>query len=896
MKLVSIEMIGFGKWTNKTFQFSEGNQLIFGENETGKSTIYQFIQAIFFGFPTKSKRNKDYQPKDGVIYGGSVYLFHPTYGNVRVERFKGKNKGQAKVYYQQQVYGEKFLEQMLHPLTKELFQSVFTFQAEQLNDLNKLQEDELQTLLLSLGISGSQQLLAARERYTKKAQNIYKGKGTQPPLNQKLLEFEALEQKINDKKQQENQFSGVLDQLSMIEQELKKKQQERNQLKEKVHISEQQVMNIPLYEELQRINDHASELDKYAIEAVQHKELLAIYQKYQFLSEEMSRLTHQLIKDSDNSNESQLYQYYLKEDEIRELVNQRYEIEKLANELDWENQALIKNKQEMRGLEAKWDWSEEQAPELFLADDKIQELSNQSIQYTLDIQKIEQEINTLDEEINQQTDLEKAQSVNRNDGSKTKKGIKKVNMYLLVFAVVFFIGSFFLNGFLRYMGIGLGIIISGLGLLPLFFSAEKMVKQDGKHSEKKAETLDFLVEKKIELEHKKKDLIQQEYVFNQNLEADFKKAGFGRMNRVDLLVNHRNDFNHYQMLRNVTQDLIPKIDSNRLLLNDYEILMERYVNKLGISDCTVQEQIQKMSAFVDQMESLRFKQNYEEDAYLNQQIRDIKHKKEQLTHGSKSLLQAFNIRSIEQIPIIMKKYQDAKQQKKRLQELKTVLGTLYAGVNDVAEIYQKNEILMEQMKKLDLEIQTLQSKEQKLLYTKQQMMIDGTLDELYQRRELLKNQIEELATKWTSHLLASNIIIDLLTELSDNQLPMLLAKASRYFCILTQEKYTALQLYEGQLIAICPNQSFFSLQDLSTGTKDQLIMALRFGFLSLYENRMICPIIIDDGWLYYDSVRKKILAEILKTFANKQQIICFSSDKEMLQYYKELNQPIMKLT
>lgn len=896
MKLVSIEMIGFGKWTNKTFQFSEGNQLIFGENETGKSTIYQFIQAIFFGFPTKSKRKKDYQPKDGLIYGGNVYFFHPTYGNVRVERFKGKNKGQAKVYYQQQVHDEKFLEHMLHPLTKELFQSVFTFQAEQLNDLNKLQEEELQTLLLSLGISGSKQLLAARERYTKQAQSLYKGKGTQPPLNQKLLAFEELEQKINDKKQQENQFRDVLYQSKMLSKELAEKQQERNQLKEKVHISEQQVMNLSLYEELQRIDSRASELDNYTMGAVQHKELLAIHQKNQFLAEEMGRLTHQLIKDSDNSNESQWYQYYLKEDEMKELVNQRYEIEKLANELDWANQSVLKNKQEMRGLQAKWDWSEEQAPQLFLSEDKIQELSNQSIQYTLSIQKIEQELHLLDEEIAQQNELGTVNPTHRKGGQKTKGERKQANIYLLVLAVLLFIGSFFFNDILQYIGLGLGAMTAVLGVLPLFFLTPKIAQQNNKHLEKNETSLDSFIEKKIELEHRKKDLIQQEYVFNQNLEADFKKAGFGRMNRVDLFVNHRNDFNHYQMLKERNQELMPKIATNRLLLNDYEVLMERHTSKLGLNDCTIQEKIQKMSAFVDRMESLRLKQDYQENAYLNQQIRDIKYKKEQLANSSRSLLQSFDIRSMEQIPVIMKKYREAEQQKKRLQELKTVLGTLYEGVPNVAGVHQKNERLMQQMKQLNLEIQTLQAKEQKLLYTKQQMMTDGTLDELYQRRELLKNQIEELATKWSSHLLASNIIIDMLTELSDNQLPMLLAKASRYFRILTQENYVGLQLYEGQLVAICPNQSFFSLHDLSTGTKDQLIMALRFGFLSLYENRMICPIIIDDGWLYYDSIRKKLLAELLETFANKQQVICFSSDKEMLKYYKELNQPIIELT
>ena len=48
MKILRIEIAAFGKWRQKSFDFYSGNQLIYGGNEAGKSTIYQFIQAILF--------------------------------------------------------------------------------------------------------------------------------------------------------------------------------------------------------------------------------------------------------------------------------------------------------------------------------------------------------------------------------------------------------------------------------------------------------------------------------------------------------------------------------------------------------------------------------------------------------------------------------------------------------------------------------------------------------------------------------------------------------------------------------------------------------------------------------------------------------------------------------
>lgn len=63
MRILRIEIAAFGKWRQKTFDFISGNQLIYGENEAGKSTIYQFIQAVLFGFPSKGKKKKTIRRK-----------------------------------------------------------------------------------------------------------------------------------------------------------------------------------------------------------------------------------------------------------------------------------------------------------------------------------------------------------------------------------------------------------------------------------------------------------------------------------------------------------------------------------------------------------------------------------------------------------------------------------------------------------------------------------------------------------------------------------------------------------------------------------------------------------------------------------------------------------------
>lgn len=58
MQLLRAEITGFGKYRNKTIDFTAGNQLFYGANEAGKSTLYQFIMAMLFGFLLKEDGNE----------------------------------------------------------------------------------------------------------------------------------------------------------------------------------------------------------------------------------------------------------------------------------------------------------------------------------------------------------------------------------------------------------------------------------------------------------------------------------------------------------------------------------------------------------------------------------------------------------------------------------------------------------------------------------------------------------------------------------------------------------------------------------------------------------------------------------------------------------------------
>ena len=122
MKLLAVEIVGFGKWQQQKITFESGNQLLYGANEVGKSTLYQFIQAMLFGFPTKGKRNA-ITPKNGGSYGGRLWLAHPVFGEVQVERFKEKIKGKQSFIINNK-WGMKNLTANVTSANEKLFQEV----------------------------------------------------------------------------------------------------------------------------------------------------------------------------------------------------------------------------------------------------------------------------------------------------------------------------------------------------------------------------------------------------------------------------------------------------------------------------------------------------------------------------------------------------------------------------------------------------------------------------------------------------------------------------------------------------------------------------------------------------------------------------------------------------
>ena len=97
MIIKKINIIAFGGLKNKVLELNEGINIIYGENEAGKSTIQSFIKVWLYGFSSyrgKDYRNNErlrYSPINGDKISGELYIEHKNKEYI-IKRVFGKTK------------------------------------------------------------------------------------------------------------------------------------------------------------------------------------------------------------------------------------------------------------------------------------------------------------------------------------------------------------------------------------------------------------------------------------------------------------------------------------------------------------------------------------------------------------------------------------------------------------------------------------------------------------------------------------------------------------------------------------------------------------------------------------------------------------------------------------
>ncbi|MEW9051339.1 MAG: AAA family ATPase [Neobacillus sp.] len=236
MKIVELHIYGFGQLNNFTIKNLADFQVFFGENEAGKSTIMAFIHAVFFGFPTKQQSAElRYEPKHDTKYGGKIRIHHNELGIVTIERIKGKAAGDVTVSLEDGTVGdEELLSRVLSKIDKTLFQAIFSFNLQGLQNIHQMKGEELGKFLFSAGTLGTDKLMSAESELQRELENRFKPNGKKPALNEKLKSLHELNSELKKAAAKNQQYETLVSDRNKLLQEMERIHSQLIQTKDKL--------------------------------------------------------------------------------------------------------------------------------------------------------------------------------------------------------------------------------------------------------------------------------------------------------------------------------------------------------------------------------------------------------------------------------------------------------------------------------------------------------------------------------------------------------------------------------------------------------------------------------------------------------------------------------------
>lgn len=213
MIITSLKISAFGKFINKTINFSDGLNIIYGENEAGKSTTHAFIKAMLFGFDKKKNKvstdsYQKYYPWDSQNkYGGSLTFI---YANCTYEIEREFSITEPKLEIRNLSEGgitvddpDLFLNKVLHNISRDTFDN--TISVRQLKSAqNSSMIDELHQIISNLNTSGDMSIdtLYALNLLSHKKEKLQQSKDKEATIiyNRQLGNIRNLEKELSNQK------------------------------------------------------------------------------------------------------------------------------------------------------------------------------------------------------------------------------------------------------------------------------------------------------------------------------------------------------------------------------------------------------------------------------------------------------------------------------------------------------------------------------------------------------------------------------------------------------------------------------------------------------------------------------------------------------------------------
>ena len=237
MKISKIYISAFGGLKDTTLELGDGLNVIFGENEQGKTTVMSFIRAMFYGTGKKTQSLENslrvkYTPLDGSPMGGRIW-FEQNGKEYCLERIFNKSDSTDKTTLTDLTTGEKTpvtneIGSRIFGIGGEAFRKSFFISGERNSEVDEVANGDLNARLSAVALTGSEdtsfqkiekRITTAKEKVLSRTERA----GTLAVLRKQRSELEELYEKAKTDAKRKFELNSLIGETEEKIGELSKK-------------------------------------------------------------------------------------------------------------------------------------------------------------------------------------------------------------------------------------------------------------------------------------------------------------------------------------------------------------------------------------------------------------------------------------------------------------------------------------------------------------------------------------------------------------------------------------------------------------------------------------------------------------------------------------------------
>lgn len=883
MIIKSVNINSFGGIKNKKINFSKGLNIVYGENEAGKSTIQSFIKIWLYGF--SSYKGKDYKlnerikytPNDGdnisgelnVIHEDKEYIIRRTFGRTKKEDTSiiiNSITGEEVQYINKEEPGKYFFN-----INRSTFiNTVFIGQLGVSVKKDK-EEEILDKLSNSIGSEEGQVSVEVAfsklDKYKKSISNIRKS-GSLDVLKNKYGDL--LSERYEAYKLSNHNIENEENLIKLNEEKLNINKEISN-----LEIYKKYLKKIKIKKEYQEITEYFKRKEKL------RNEQFSINKDLTFNDEVINNIFIENVKedysmylnllDIVNDEEERIC---VKEERLIELkvpLREYYYINNLPKDILSKLEGL-KIKNEM--LTEKYQINESIKNEIEFLNLKKKEAEN-LIGSAIEIKNFKEDLESL--LLIYEEELKKLKSIMEEESDKPQN-----NIFLISLVVIFFI-SIILGIIIDNSNFKVLLYTISLGIL-IFIGFNFYINKKGSNKEKTSFLLKGNIEK-IEIKlneycsklqvNNYSELVNKLSIYKNYLELEEKinrkineklsqRSILDLDSAMDERENIKEEINNY--LRIASVDSIDKlIKEIYKYKEDFKEVnnLEIELNNLKSSLNRTKEQLLiREEKLKRNLESIGFKNiNISE---IDEIIKEIEEKIKKRDEVSKSLA------SVEEAYSALTKGKDINKIKEELCDVINInFNYSYENEDEIDEVIkEKNIRLVDVEKKLkDIENEI-----------KNRFIGKRTIPVIEEEIKEIESNIEKYETQLKASYVVSEVLTEVYDEIRSSFGPILNSNVITSFNEFTNGKYNEVMVSDNYEMKVKDDKSIMAAEALSNGANDQLYLSLRLAFVEMIFKNKDIPICLDDTFIQYDDKRlERTIKYLIKE--RFEQYIIFTCQK-----------------